>query len=468
MNLAGLLLLALAPGGLVLRGATLVAGADGAHRPDRDLWVEDGRIAAETPAGARPARADVLEVDARGRFVIPGLWDSHVHPDDPEVWALEPSEHEKQKFLGAFVLAGVTGVRDMGGDLELLQAWRARIAAGELVGPRIVTCGPLVDGPEPMWPGSLAVDGPQAGRAAVDALAERGADFVKVYSLLGLESLDAIAARARERGLAYAGHVPLGVSPLEPSALGMASQEHLLELVRHLSDRARARELALAEPPPEGREEARAWRTRVWLATQSEARLAELAAAFAAHDTRVVPTLTMWKRRAWYDPEDPDVVRWRAILPVHIRAWWTPEANVHLRDSSPLADEVRRELYARYVEIVRALHASGVEVLPGTDTGGNPNLVPGWSLHDELEILVRECGFTPAEALRAATVGAARLAGRAGETGELAVGLRADLLVLAADPTQDIAATRSIVGVCADGRWFDRAALDALQADLSR
>lgn len=465
---AALTVLLALPGGLVLRGATLVAGADGALRPARDLWIEDGRIAAETAAGERPAPADAVEVDLTGRFVIPGLWDLHVHPDDPEVWHLEPASREKEKFLGAFVLAGVTGVRDMGGDLELLQAWRARIAAGERIGPRIVACGPLVDGPEPMWPGSLAVDGPEAGRRAVDTLVERGADFVKVYSLLSGESLAAIAARAKERGLAYAGHVPFGVSPLDPAALGMASQEHLLELVRHLSDPTRARELALANPPPEDRDEARAHRTRLWLATQSDARLAELAAAYVANDTRVVPTLTMWKRRAWYDPEDPDVVRWRAILPEHIRRWWRPEENVHLRDDTPVSRASRQELYARYVEIVRALHAAGVVVLPGTDTGGNPNLVPGWSLHDELGILVEECGFSPAQALRAATVESARLVGLAGEVGELAVGLRADLVVLEADPTRDIAATRGIVGVCLGGRWLDREALDALRGRLER
>lgn len=463
----GLSSLILVPGGFVLRGATLVEVGEGGRREARDLWVADGRIAAETAAGERGPVEGLREIDARGRFVIPGLWDSHVHPDDPEVWHLEPEAREKEKFLGAFVLAGVTGVRDMGGDLALLQSWRARIAAGELAGPRIVACGPLVDGPEPMWPGSIAVDGPEAGRRAVDELAERKADFVKVYSLLSAESLAAIAERARERGLAFAGHVPFGVSPLAASELGMASQEHLLEIVRHLSDPARAQALARERPMPDERAAARAARTAIWLETQSAERLIELCATFKAHDTRVVPTLTLWKRRAWYDPEDPDVVRWRAILPAHIRAWWTPGQNIHLRDDSALTRASQQALFARYVEIVRALHAAGVEVLPGTDTGGNPNLVPGWSLHDELALLV-ECGLTPHEALRAATLGAARLVGLAGEVGELVVGQRADLVVLGADPTLDIAATRAIVGVAADGRWFDRAALDALQAALER
>lgn len=456
-------------GGLVLRGVTLVeGGAEAVRREARDLWVEDGRIAAVTAAGERAAQVGVREVDGSGRFAIPGLWDLHVHPDDPEVWHLEPKLREKEKFLGAFVLAGVTGVRDMGGDLALLQSWRARTEAGELVGPRIVACGPLVDGPEPMWPGSIAVDGPEAGRRAVDELASRGADFVKVYSLLSQESLTAIAERARERGLAFAGHVPFGLSPLDASRLGMASQEHLLEMVRHLSDPERAQALARERPMPEERELARAARTAIWLETQSEARLAELCAVLRENGTRVVPTLTLWRRRAWFDPEDPDVVRWRAILPAHIRAWWRPEENVHLRDASQASTDSRRALYARYVEIVRALHAAGVEVLPGTDTGGNPNLVPGWSLHDELEIFVRECGMSAAQALHAATAGAAALAGHGEETGALREGLRADFVLLAADPTLEIGATRAIEGVCAGGRWLDRAALDALQAELAR
>jgi imidazolonepropionase-like amidohydrolase len=463
---AGLVVGLVLQGGFVLRGATLVEGD--ARRAARDLWVADGRIAAETAAGELPGREGVREIDAAGRFAIPGLWDLHVHPDDPEVWHLEPKAREKEKFLGAFVRAGVTGVRDMGGDLALLQSWRTRIEAGELVGPRIVACGPLVDGPEPMWPGSLAVDGPEAGRRAVDELALRGADFVKVYSLLGLESLTAIGERARERGLAFAGHVPLGVSPLDASRLGMASQEHLLEMVRHLSDPERARALALERPMPDDRAQARDARTMIWLETQSEERLRELCEVFKTQGTRVVPTLTMWRRRAWYDAQDPDVVRWRAILPEHIRLWWQPEHNIHLRDDSPGTRATRQALFARYVEIVRALHAAGVEVLPGTDTGGNPNLVPGWSLHDELELLVVWCGMTPAEALSAATAGAARLAGRGDETGSLAAGRRADLVLLAADPSLDIAATRAIVGVAANGRWLDRAALDALQAELAR
>lgn len=461
-----LLACVLAQGSFVLRGATLLDGD--ARREARDLWIEAGRIASETAAGERGPTEGVREVDASGRFVIPGLWDLHVHPDDPEVWHLEPGAREKEKFLGAFVLAGVTGVRDMGGDLELLHSWRARITAGELVGPRIVACGPLVDGPQPMWPGSIAVDGPETGRRAVDELAERGADFVKVYSLLDLQSLTAIAERARERGLAFAGHVPFNVSPLDASRLGMASQEHLLEMVRHLSDPERARALALERPMPDERAAARDARTMIWLETQSEERLRELCATFKQQGTRVVPTLTMWRRRAWYDPEDPDIVRWRAILPAHIRRWWRPEENIHLRDDSPGTRATRQALFARYVEIVRALHQAGVEVLPGTDTGGNPNLVPGWSLHDELELFVLWCGMTPAEALRAATVGAARLAGRGDVAGALSVGRRADLVLLAADPTLDIAATRAIVGVAAEGRWFDRDALDALQAELAR
>lgn len=457
-----LALLLLLPADLVIRGVTVLDGTGAAPLPDRTVLVVGRHIAAIGDADL-PVPAGTPELDGAGRWLTPGLWDLHVHPDDPEVWHLEPPEAERERFLPLFVAAGVTAVRDMGGDLERLDRWRAAIAAGDLVGPHIVRGGPLVDGPEPMWPGSVAVADAAAGRAAVDALAARGVDFIKVYSLLPADAFAAIAGRCRELDLPFAGHVPRSSDPFEAATLGMASQEHLLGMVRASADPERLEQGLAAVPEDLTGTAARNARIEALFQAADPERTVALARHLARHRTAVVPTLILWKRRAWFDPEHPRVAPFLPLMPATIQAWWSPDENIHLRELSPESMAGERLLFARYLEIARALHEAGVPLLPGTDTGGNPHLFPGFSLHDELELLVDAVGLTPAEALSAATARSADLC-RVRDRGRVAVGQVADLLLLEADPHADIRHLREPLAVVLAGRLLDRQALADLRA----
>ena len=450
---------------LLIEDVTVIDGKSADPLAGQDVSVIGDRIVAIAGHGNVMAPADAVVVDGRGKFLMPGMWDMHVHPDDPEVWHVNPAKEEKEKFLPLFVVNGVTSVRDMGGDLELLLEWRRRITEGELLGPRFYLCGPLVDGPEPMWPGSVAVSNAEQGRQAVDDLLARGVDFIKVYSLLPSDGFHAIAARARERGVPFSGHVPNSITVADGSDAGMASQDHFLGVLREVSDQAAVRAAMTALPADAtGTQRRNAW-FRAVESHLDEGRLAELGERLAANDTWQVPTLILWKRRAWFDAGHPEVASRLPYMPQYIRDWWQPENNVHLRDLTEESMEGERIFYRLNLAVMRAFREAGVRFLPGTDTGGNPHLFPGFSVHDELEIFV-EAGMTPMEAIVSATAEPARFTGRADRFGTIEAGKIADLVLLDADPTADIRNTRRIEAVIYGGRLMDRARLDAILAGL--
>jgi imidazolonepropionase-like amidohydrolase len=144
-----------------------------------------------------------VEVNGTGKYLIPGLWDMHVHMVFGDWFP-----RGKEVTLPLFIANGITGVRDMGGELDVLQQWRKEISAGTLIGPRIVMSGPMLDGPQPRFPSSIAIKTPEDGRRAVDDLKQRGADFIKLQSLIPREAVFAIADEAGKQGIPFVGHVP--------------------------------------------------------------------------------------------------------------------------------------------------------------------------------------------------------------------------------------------------------------------
>ncbi len=445
---------------------TVVGAADFRSLSDQTVVVDSGRIVRVGPSATTPVPRHARIIDGGGRFLIPGLWDMHVHPDDPELWELEPPPDQRDLFMPLFVAWGVTTVRDMGGSRAVIDDWRARIAANELLGPRIFAPGPLLDGPEPMWPGSIAVTDSASGAASVDSLADAGADFIKVYSLLDRSSYMAIAGRARARGIPFAGHVPDRVSLRDAAVAGQASQEHLIGMLQQLAD-VPAAIAAMDEVGPPGTPGRQLAAVRTLIATYDSTRAAELFATFVESGTYVTPTLLVTQRNAFFDELNPAVGEQISLMPGYIRWWWQPANNVHLKDRPPEAVEVRQLIFRHYLTLVRDLHAAGVPLLAGTDTGGNPLLVAGRGLHEELELLVR-AGLLPVDALRAATLNAAEFIGSEDSLGTVETGKIADLVLLDADPRDDISNTRRITAVIIGGRALERAELDAVLANVRR
>lgn len=443
------------PVDLLLEDVRVVDVEDEEVRPGRTVAVVDGRILDLWPADSVPAEVEATRrVAGEGRWLLPGLWDAHVH-----VRGGEELRDENRALLRLYPAFGVTTVRDAGGDLTAaLLAWRDSIARGELLGPRILTSGPKLDGPEPGWPGSLALAHPSEVPAALDSLDALGADFVKLYD--GSMSPEVYLAAVREteaRGLTVTGHMPLGVDFLEAVEAGLDGTEHLYYVFKgtaanreEVSRRVRAGELGFWDA------------FRAMLDARDPEREAEVFARMAERGTAVVPTLHIGDVLATVERDDHSTDDLLRIIPERVRETYAGRVE-SARRSSPEARESRRRLEAGMDALVAPMHEAGVVVLAGSDAGPyNSYTYPGAALHAELEALV-EVGLTPAEALRAATVAPARFMGLEAELGRVAPGYRADLLLLDENPLEDIRATRSRSLVILRGETvLDRAALDAL------
>jgi imidazolonepropionase-like amidohydrolase len=429
---------------LVLDAVTVVDVETGRLQPGLTVIVQGDRIvevgkrsALRLPPGARV-------VDATGKFLIPGLWDMHVHTAFGDWFP-----GARDIALPLFVANGVTGVRDMGGDLDVLLEWRKAIAQGSLVGPRMVVSGPMLDGPKPRFPSSLAIATPEDGRRAVRDLAARGVDFIKLQSLIPRDAVFAIADEARKVGIPFAGHVPDAVRASEMSTAGQKSFEHLIGIFEGSSPRED--EFLKGEKSP-GR----------FLQGFDEGRAAALAALLARNRTWQCPTLAwefggnlMEERDLDHDPLAKYApASWKSGTWKRFREQVTGEFNV---DDLP----TRKRFVAKELEVVAALHRAGVPFLTGTDTVAGVYIFPGFSLHDELGLLVK-AGFSPLDALRSATLRPAEYLSMSDRLGAVRKGMLADLVLLDANPLDDIASTRRIRAVVANGRYFSRDDLDAL------
>jgi len=459
------LVLASLSGPIAFTHVNVIDVVNGTVQEDMTLILDGERIAALGTFStlAVPPNAEVI--DASGKYVMPGLWDMHIHPDDPEMWPANPSNADKELFLAPMIAYGVTGARDMGGDLKLLLSWKSRIAKGELIGPRLVVGGPLVDGPEPMWPGSVAVSTPEQARRAVDSLQQAGVDFVKVYSLIPREAFFALAERAKERNITFAGHIPRGVSPLEASEAGMADLEHMVTFpFRPFKDDAKeAAYLETLGPNPTRIDYFKAM-MRAYDSDKARAMFRQI----KANGTWVVPSLEVTRANAYFEAErGTEKIRFHSQhIPPHVRTHWLPANNPHLGNRDPGFIEASQERYGIYVKMMGDMHAEGIQFLPGTDIGGNVHLFPGYSLHRELENFV-EAGLTPAEALRTATYNPALFLGRDADLGTVQAGKIADLLFTDENPLDAITNTQTVWATVANGVHYDRVTLDAMLAEVA-
>ena len=429
--------------------ANVVDVATGAIRPDQTVVIRGRRIV-RVVASARAVLPAGRVVDATGQYLIPGLWDMHTH-----VYFDGTAAAGTRLILPLLLANGVTGVRDMGSQLDSILRARAAVAAHRLLGPRLVVSGPMLDGPKSPYRAALPIATAEDGRRAVALLKARGVDFIKVQSGVPRAGYFAILAEAKKAGLAVDGHVPDAISAAEAVAAGQRTFEHLIGLVE-ASSTAEAAYVAGAEKSP-GR----------FLATYDPAREAAAIRLLAAHPrTWQCPTL-FWERGQWL----VDSIAWQAdpALAYVGRSWvaqrW-PKAQLSIArtlDTEPLP--VRARFVTHELELVRKLHAAQVGFLAGTDAPAGVDVVPGVSLHLELQRFV-DAGFTPLQALQTATLNPARLLNRRQDLGSVAAGRLADLVLLRANPLVDIANTRRIAAVVADGQYLSRQDLDRLLGRL--
>ena len=403
---------------------------------DRIVVVSAGHVVGVGAADTLAPPADAMLLNARGKFLIPGLWDMHVHIHDPA-------------FLTLLVAEGVTGVREMGDVPDIVRDWRDRIAAGTLLGPRIVMAGEIVDGPDPTWPRiSRAVRTPEEGRAAVAASIRDGSDFIKVYNGLSRESYLAIVDEARRRHVDVVGHVPFAITDADAAEAGQRSIEHLNGVI----------EGCTSQPHPVAMGVDHAWHI-----AHFDQRLADsLFATFVRDNTWQVPTLVVHRAfahaRELAAADDPRL----DYIPSRMRVGWGNDRRTAGRGSAYF--QQLEQLFERDRWLVGRMRHAGVRFLAGTDLG-NPYLYPGFSLHDELGLLAGS-GLTPLEALQSATLGPAEFFRATDSLGTVEPGKVADLVLLDASPLDDIANVGHIAAVCAHGSLLGRATLDKLLADV--
>jgi hypothetical protein len=459
-------------GTIAITHATVIDVVTGRELADRNLVVRDGRIVA-VGTNAPPSNARII--DGHGKFVIPGLWDMHTHLGNAGV--------ATNVFFPLQIANGVTGIREMTSDcygrlgcersmtIDTVRDWQRGIAAGRIVGPRIITSSPMLDGPTPTWAYAVPVADAAAARAAVKTFKARGVDFLKIYSLLPRDAFFALAAESKAEHIPFAGHVPITVSALEASNAGMASMEHGHGLQEGCSSRdssLRAEQQRLIDELIAAKEHnllvepIYVEQAHAAFESYDAAKCAALYQAFVRNHTAQVPTLVLLD--SWAHEHDPRRLRdprYRYI-PELLRNSWEAFADAPQADV-PNSRAVRAERLKWIQQAIGDMQRAGVMILAGTEEGGASFIYPGFALHDELQLLVGS-GLTPLQALQAATINPARFLHATDSLGTVSVGKRADLLLLDADPLVNIANTKKISAVLADGRLFDRARIDFLLA----
>src|SRR3984885_9856031 len=444
------------PNILVLTRAVVIDATGASVKRDYTVVITGDRITAMGDTAKVPVPPGAQVVDATGKFLIPGLWDMHVHPSGKE-------------YLPVFLANGVTGIRIMWGDREDYE-WRKEILAGELSGPRMVIASPIVDGPKPYWRGSISVSSEAQCRQVVDKVKEDGADFVKVYQFLPRDLYFAIADEAKKQRIPFAGHVPIDVSAVEASNAGQKSFEHLVGILpacsTHADDLLKGQQadlvqdLAAVKPKFWGTHATQS--REMMLDSYSAQQAGALFAVFKHNGTWQVPTLTLLHMFAYGD--DPSFLKDARLkyAPVRTRTSWDPAAVDGKRTPEDF-DYMKKE-FQKDLEVVGAMQKSGVGILAGTDAG-NPFCFPGFSLHDELGFLV-QAGLSPMQALQTATINPARFLGQEKDLGTVETGKLADLVLLDANPLDEIGNTKKIAAVVSDGKLFSRAALDEMLAQV--
>jgi len=411
---------------------TVVAG--------RTVIVVDGRIAAIGDVDHLPVPDDALVVDGTDRFLMPGLAEMHGHVPGGDSAGLE-------RVLQLYVVNGITTVRGMLGQPSHLEL-RSAIRAGDVLGPGLYTSGPSLNG--------RSVSSPARAIRMVEQQHAAGYDFLKIHPGLTLEEFDAMAATADRLGMRFAGHVPEDVGIERALAAGIATVDHLdgymESLVRPHDD-------------PSG---GLGGFFGVFIADQADtSKIDGIAAATAEAGVWNVPTDSLFRHATSSETDPDDMVNWPEMkyMPAATVERWRRSKREVLDDANYHPATAARAVAIRQ-QLILALQQKGAGLLLGSDSPQIFN-VPGFAIHRELEYLV-DAGLTPFEALQTGTVNAAEFFGRSGELGVVQEGAVADLVLLDADPFEDITNTRRIHGVMVRGRWLARAEIDTILGKLAR
>ena len=425
---------------LVIQGGTLVDVRTGKEIPNSVIVIRGERIEQVVSEGKVDVPANAQVLDARGKWIIPGLIDSHAHAGDYEG---DP--------LKLYLANGVTTIRNPGGNVTALRLTREKLESGKMVGPRLYFSGNILDGNPPVWTNSLLVDTPERARSAVNFLADQGVDFVKVYNNVKEPELAAIIETARVRGLPVAGHIPRSLTMTHAIEMGMTRLEHIRITGKEMLSAEEAKKI---DSLPVGKREAMLWQ-RFDLSSQ---KFRALVQGLATSRVFLDPTLVtdeyfnVSNAEAEKNDRNNKYVSAEFIQGAE-QSFRNPLFQIPAGLKDPAAEAVHKE--QRFVGMC---NEAGVRIIAGTDGPNMGRLLPGFGLHRELELLV-EAGLSPLQALRAATSTAAEALGKENQLGVLEPGKLADLVVLDADPLAAIQSVRKVRTVVQGGKLYEPSAL---------
>lgn len=417
-------------GDVALRNVNVVSMVSEEVLPNRTVIVADGKIIAIDPTNPLKQINAKTIIDGDGGYIIPGLADMHTHLGLVLPWDGNPSVEGMESDLNLYLPNGVTTVRNMRATPEILTI-RAKLDSGELTGPRLISSGPSFHSKMPDSFGPKITMRTQA-ETEVAKQHEAGYDFIKIHQNLPQEALDGVLETAAELGLPVAGHVQTD-KPATQTAQ-MSSIEHAEEVVKLIGEAA-----DFSEAP-------------------------EVLDVIKASGAYVTPTLVIFDAIHKYLTDENLETFFQQPETAYVSHYWQDVMSAEKNFFRQSFGENYASLEEKYKsdsqqlrQLTAQLNDAGVPLLVGTDAVGL--VAPGFSVHQELELFV-EAGLSPYDALKAATVNPARWAGRDGEEGIVIIGAKANIVLLAANPLEDIRATRGVKGVILQGDWISRESLD--------
>ncbi|MBL7851823.1 MAG: amidohydrolase family protein [Cyclobacteriaceae bacterium] len=455
-------------GAICIQNITTVDPTDG-PREAQTVIIKDGKILRISPTAELRLSSKNQIVDGTGKFLIPGLWDAHVH--FAYIEALAP------RMFDLFLLYGITSVRDTGGEIMFVKKWKDAALANPTDAPRVMIAGPLLDGMPNVYDGSDPGHPPLSiGSGSVEALETLihkldsiGVDFLKAYEMLTPEQYYKLMEMAKRLGYKVTGHVPLSMDVIGASNAGLNSMEHMRNL--EISCASNAEELLIQRhamlkkgknlPGGELRSSIHAAQREVAVNNYNEKKADEIIQVLLKNQTWQIPTLTLNTSQARPPYTRPEWQESFEYLPDTIRNQW----KSYLEASSKEPASPFRQAYSTWMmNMAGKIHKAGVPMMAGTDTP-IAFLTPGLSLHEELVSLV-EAGLSTQEALKAATINPAIYFGIENELGSIRETQWADLLILSANPLEDIRNTQRIDAVIKQGKFFGKSELDSIKSRL--
>jgi imidazolonepropionase-like amidohydrolase len=396
-------------------------------------------------------------LNAQDRYVLPGLWDMHVHFR----WG-DTMISENKALLPLFLAYGITTVRDAGGDITpAVMEWRREIARRTLAGPKIYTSGPKLDKLKPEWPGSLAVETAEEIANALDSLQKLKVDYAKIYGGQTKESYLAVVQEAERRGLKITGHIPFTVKVTEAAKSGLDAIEHMFNLVVATSTKEDSVTTLALQAAQANKPFGYLAALSACLDAYNPATASKVFRVLTTHNTAVVPTLHVSKVVFGLGEQSHSNDSLLSFIHPKIQATYQQRLNIAKR-LTPEQNELLKKILVRFMELIPQMQAAGVTLLAGSDAGPyNSFVYPGESLHQELKLLVK-AGLTPVHALQTATINAARFMGAEDFYGTIETGKSSDMLIIEKNPLTNIGAIDNISMVLSNGRLYPKGELNNL------